>query len=538
MTGRAIEDWLTKASERSYQAAFCHLLNAIGYSVLHSTTHGPAEEGKDIIAKDSRKRVYAIQLKRGNINVSDWRTMKSEIEELTELPIRHPSVKVGTKHVPLLVTTGYVNENVASRIDGMNKHLAARGFRQLRTWVGSELLMNFLNHTGGFLPQPLSDFHRLLGFMIGDGSKLLDKSEFDLLLRSVLPVENGSGSLTKNNIIRCITASTIITEYALAGYDRRGNSYAKMEAYVMLFCYIRALAIQYRLPEKYWRASVQLLESAIDDCVRRLVEELSSSGGFGPGDPFTEPVIAPYRNTLLAGVLAAHGIWHTLGGSSEWYADSKHEVIEAVLGLSKKIAVPSEAFIPASFLASTYLRESGHVKVGENIFSQLLRISILRKQDKSNVAPLWNVYLPLEEAILREQGKEQDAAFPDRWETETSTAYPLILVAATRLMRHQLQSLWYAITRLHFTEFVPCKAYQGLFWRNTKGTMLQKMACQPHSWRDLLQEASASAKLPYYFKGYEHWIPHYLMVYPHRFTPSLILALCGLTRSGLQTTED
>jgi hypothetical protein len=88
VTARAIEDWLANATERSYQTAFCHLLNAIGYSVIHSTTHGPAEEGKDIIAKDINGRIIAFQLKRGNINVAEWRKIKSEIDELVELPIR------------------------------------------------------------------------------------------------------------------------------------------------------------------------------------------------------------------------------------------------------------------------------------------------------------------------------------------------------------------------------------------------------------------------------------------------------------------
>ncbi len=352
--------------------------------------------------------------------------------------------------MPLLVTTGYINENVASRVDGMNKNLVARGFKPLETWVGSELLMRFVGHTGGFLPQPLPDFHRLLGFMIGDGAKPLDKSKFDQLLRSVLPVGEESRNLKGKTAIRSIRASTIITEYALASYDRKANVYAKLEAYVMLFCYMRACAIRHQLAEKHWRPSIDLLESALDDCVCRLMEKVSSANGFGPGDPFTEPIVAPYRNTLLSGILAAHGIWCRLKGSSTWFDDAEQEVVNAVLALSQKISIPSEAFIPAVFLSSVYLRENGHVAVGQDIFNGLLRIAILRKQNKSGTVPLWNAYLPPEEAILRELGKQQDAVFPDRWDTETSTAYPLILVAATRLMRQELASLWNPITHLHF----------------------------------------------------------------------------------------
>lgn len=526
MIERAIEDWLTKASERSYQAAFCHLLNAMGYSVIHSTTHGPAEEGKDIIAKDSKGRTHAFQLKRGNINVYGWRAMKAEIEELTELPIRHPSVRSGTKHHPVLVTNGYVNENVSSRIAGMNKRLKQRRFKPLQTWTGSELLMHFVKHTGGFVPQPLTDFHRLLGFMIDTGEGPLDKSEFDLLLRSILPVGADRGQFTKNAAMRAITASTIITEYALTGFDREGNVYARIEAYTMLFCYIRAFALAFHLPETHWRPSVELLEHTLDDCLKKVMQEMDSSDGFGQGNPLTEPFVAPYRNTLVAGLLASHGMWCTLGGSSKWYSDNRDEVIRAVVKLSASADIPSEAFVPPRFLASIFLRHNGKIKVGEGIFNELLQISILRKQDRTNVRPLWGAYLPMEEAILRDLGKKQEAIFPDCWEVETSTAYSLILIAASRLMKQQLQTLWHDITNLHFSEFVPVKAYESLFRNNKEGKMLQKMACRPQSWEKLLQEAITTAKLPYYFKGYEHWIPYYLMVYPHRFTPSLVLALC------------
>jgi hypothetical protein len=55
--------------------------------------------------------------------------------------------------------------------------------------------------------------------------------------------------------------------------------------------------------------------------------------------------------------------------------------------------------------------------------------------------------------------------------------------------------------------------------------MVQKMASQPQSWRLLLREATTTGELPYYFKGFEHWLPYYLIVYPHRFSPSLVLAL-------------
>jgi len=535
VTERAIEDWLAKASERSYQSAFCQLLIAMGYSVIHSTSHGPAEEGKDVIAKDKKGRTYAFQLKRGKINVKGWRQMKGEIEELVELPVRHPSVNSRTKHFSVLVTNGYINENVASRIDGMNSSLKQRRYRPLTTWAGTELLVHFLNHTKSFLPQPLQDFHRLLGFLTISGNGPLDKSEFDLLLRSILPISPGKIKIKKSDVIRSITASTIIIEYALTRYDQSKNHFAKIEAYTMLFCYIRATAIIHRLKEVDWRSTLNILEKAVEYCVKSLFEEIKLNKGFGQGSPLTEPIISPYRNTLLAGILSAFSIWSKLGGPSEWYRNSVKEVVKEVLKLINKTQIPSESFIPPLFLSSVFLRHNGYIKNGDQIFVELLRISILRKQGNLNIRPLRNPYLPNNKAILLDLGKKQESIYPESWEYETYTAFSLILIATNWLLKQELQSMWRYISSLNFHEFVPISVYQNLLWNNREGKMVNRFLQNPQSWKMLLKEAKGTANLPYYFKGYENWLPYYLIVYPHRFTPSIVLALCdiiGRTRNS------
>ena len=65
MNERLVEDWLTKASERSYQTPFAQALLADGMQVLR-VGHGPHEHGKDIIAIDPNGGVHAYQLKDGN----------------------------------------------------------------------------------------------------------------------------------------------------------------------------------------------------------------------------------------------------------------------------------------------------------------------------------------------------------------------------------------------------------------------------------------------------------------------------------------
>lgn len=243
VTARAIEDWLANATERGYQAAFCHLLNSMGYAVVHSTTHGPAEEGKDVIAKDARGRVFAFQLKRGNINVHQWRKIKSEIEELTEYPIRHPSINKRAKWQPVLVTNGDINEHVSGRIENINTILEQRGFKKLIAWSKSELLMKFVKHARGFIPTPITDFHRLLGMSIEDGKGFINKEKLDIILKSILPLDHNSKSKKPKLAIKSIKPAAVITEFALGGFDRAGNHFGKLEAYTMLTSYLWATTI-------------------------------------------------------------------------------------------------------------------------------------------------------------------------------------------------------------------------------------------------------------------------------------------------------
>ena len=46
LIGRIVENWLTSATERGYQLAFCQLLAAEGEELLYIATHGPFEKGK------------------------------------------------------------------------------------------------------------------------------------------------------------------------------------------------------------------------------------------------------------------------------------------------------------------------------------------------------------------------------------------------------------------------------------------------------------------------------------------------------------
>jgi hypothetical protein len=149
---RVIENWLTSSNERSYQIPFCQLLAAEGETVIYISSHGPFEQGKDVVTIDEAGRPRGYQLKCGDVGLSEWRKYKGEINDLVELPIGHPAVRTSGAHIPFLVTNGEINDPAISAIRSSNEAWRRRRHPALRTISKGQLLKRFLAVHGSYLP--------------------------------------------------------------------------------------------------------------------------------------------------------------------------------------------------------------------------------------------------------------------------------------------------------------------------------------------------------------------------------------------------
>ena len=116
MHEKLVEHWLTSANELGYQIPFCEVLIARGFEIIHVSTHGRGEHGKDIIARSANGGLWTFQLKGGDIALSDWRRMRTEVAELVELPVRFPGVSESEAHTPVLVTNGEIRGDAIENI--------------------------------------------------------------------------------------------------------------------------------------------------------------------------------------------------------------------------------------------------------------------------------------------------------------------------------------------------------------------------------------------------------------------------------------
>ena len=83
MLDGVVDQYLTTVTEREFDAPLLALLRTAGFTNIHQL-HGAFEFGKDFIAKrrdDGRVRQYTLQSKAGDLNLSAWRSVRSQIDE-------------------------------------------------------------------------------------------------------------------------------------------------------------------------------------------------------------------------------------------------------------------------------------------------------------------------------------------------------------------------------------------------------------------------------------------------------------------------
>jgi len=158
-----------------YQIPFCQVLCLKGYKVLHLSSHGVTEHGKDIIAKDAKGIPCAFQLKTGDIPSSAWRRIFGEITELVEYPIDHPSIDPSRMHRAILVTNGKITDDVRTKITALNRGYRRRDLPRLELVTKEDLLHDFINSQGSFLPNEPKEIQDFLELYMSDGKANIEE---------------------------------------------------------------------------------------------------------------------------------------------------------------------------------------------------------------------------------------------------------------------------------------------------------------------------------------------------------------------------
>lgn len=151
MLRSVLGDYLEHVKERDFDLPLLSLLPALGFYDIHFT-HGPAEFGKDIIAKKHEDQIevqYTFQSKAGNINQGEWRnSIQGQIFEAVMNTLSHPNFDSSMPHQVILVTTGRLIGNAPVALQNLNQQLVETYCKRAVIVWDREQLLPFIEDFG------------------------------------------------------------------------------------------------------------------------------------------------------------------------------------------------------------------------------------------------------------------------------------------------------------------------------------------------------------------------------------------------------
>ncbi|HET9366356.1 MAG TPA: hypothetical protein VFP71_15225 [Candidatus Angelobacter sp.] len=532
MIERVVESWLTNVNERQYQIPFCQLLMAEGEEVIHISTHGQMEQGKDVITKSKSRGIKAYQLKCGRIALADWRRHRSEIIELVEYPIEHPSIRSRKSHESVLVTNGSIADTVINAVRSENRAWRRRRVGHLQVTTGSELVTRFVRAHGSYLPQTPKDFGKFLDLIVDGGRGPFNKKDFSAFIETVLPLKKSR--VPFREVQRAMVSAVLLTTYIIQRDEQCDNHWAIFEAWITLGAYILAVHERYHVPSQWWKPSFELAQLGALRALENLCRECEANETmFTQGNPLIDGHVYHARITILGGLLSSLSLHHRIK-KSDW---NKHEFVHDFLEwYGSYFRLLGESLVPHLLLAIMTLEQNQNGLSANNLLRQII-IAICQqngaKESKENQGLPNPYYEP--EAILR-HGYGIGIPLTESFWGHSYALEPLVLFAAAKNQRQLLNELWKQITRVHFAVFSPTETWEWFRWQAEEGALHTKMPEAPQSWRELRTIAtSPTGNSPEVLKAIPEFVPFFLMVFPHRLSYELIKLIDDALSQSINT---
>ncbi|MBI2852372.1 MAG: hypothetical protein HYX84_04640 [Chloroflexi bacterium] len=507
MLEKVIENWLTNTDERTYQVPFCQLLTLKGYKVVHISTHGPFEQGKDIIAIGPEGNPCVFQLKIGDIPLDRWRQIRSEVDELLDIPINHPSIPKSTPHESHFVTTGTFSDPVRREIDDRNEQRKRDNKPVLHTTVKGELLQDFLGVTTEFLPQEIKELQLFLNLYTRDGTCPLPKKDFSDFLSVISPL---SKEYSKQALVRAGASSLVFSAYVLSPYERAKNHWALGEGWIVYTAYLMALAEKNNAYQELL-PSLDLAISSVERSLADLQVEALESPDLLQGSIF-DGMFYPYSTTILCGYLSAYRLYLLLKGTRDWREDRITGFLEKYKG---DIRLFGEIALPHFLSIFWYTLKTGEEEKAHAILNSVIKGLVYsnRKQKTGLISPYYEV-----ETIVRHNLGLLNELITESFVDKTFSLGSLIALAARYGRKELLASQWRQISHIETSEFSPNSLWETFLYRAEHGRIESRFPNQTQSWEELVEEAKQinAGEVPVGFSKYPQFALLLLLVFPHR----------------------
>jgi hypothetical protein len=507
---------LTSANEKQYQIPFCQVLESEGESLIHISTHGPFELGKDIITIGADKIPRAYQLKGGNIGLSEWRQFKTELDQLVEYEIDNPEIRTRKRHLPFFVTNGNVNDVVKNAIRVANKSWTRSGAKPLNLISGPQLRSRFLKAHGRFLPREPLHFKHFLELYISNGRAPLDKAKLSDFLERLLPFEDKITSARE--VQRAAASAVLFTAYSLRPAEQEANHWAQFEGWVICASYVVALGLRFDTDEKWWRQSFDLCVFGAKSALASLTKECkANTTNLIAGNPLVDGHFYSVRLLMLCGLLAAYDLHlHVLG---EERLETKY-IWEFIENHIFKARMSGEWGVPFYALSAVLIGAHGNLKFAARIAASTVHsLASVNSIDAPKPGFPSPYYGP--EESLRLLMKLDRQAREESFVGHSYGIEAMIQFLVRRELRVNIRQLWPKVTELDYISFHPRPPWKFFLWKSKDGSLDTRRPGRPQSWTKLLRDAESApspSHVPQFLRAHPEFAILFVLVFPHRFT--------------------
>ena len=529
MLERIIENWLDKATERSFQQPFCYMLSAEGHTIIHSTRHSATELGKDIITIDPDGIPCAFQLKTGNISLAKWQNEVSrQIDDLVVVKIPHSSVNSPNHHRSYLVTNGNIVEEVSIAVKGRNETWANQNqsYLNLKTIVRGELFTKAKELGTDLWPSELTETKILLEMFLENGKGVLPKEKLASLFEATVPLKllDNEKPPSKNLCVRSIASAGLLCAIVTSNYSNQNNHVAEIEAWTLYIAYVLAAAERWGLSAKTYKNELKIAKDSIYNSLANLCNEIKGRDNFIEGDPFADSYVYRVRVTWLLGLMSIYALWRRKDeiekGETDDFLREFCKEKQHLLELWGEAAVPQ-------FLAFFWYFRKINATIGPNIFLCHLISAICQRNGPNSKTFLANPYYEAEDILPHIFAPILGPGEDPLDETFTGSSYALeglVHLFVRRNWKQTMKDLWPGVSKLASVSFKLKNSWDFYRWRNKDGKRWDVYPEPIQKWEELkeLSFESEGACIPPTIKNDPILLLLFLCVYPHRMNAEII----------------
>jgi hypothetical protein len=186
----------------------------------------------------------------------------------------------------------------------------------------------------------------------------------------------------------------------------------------------------------------------------------------------------------------------------------------------KEAQLWGESGAPYFFLAALEAEQNCRPNVAAGIVAQLIRQVTSMNGPSAEGKGIPSPYYSPEQAMRFNY--RLDAFNLDQFVGHSYAAEVAIHFLARRWLRQTLASVWFGLTRIALTSYMPANSAEWFRWRSSEGVLSSTLAGEPQSWGALLTQAEtvSVSDLPKTLRERPAFALCFILVYPHRFTPA------------------